>query len=122
MSVATVYFLRIIIFETIFLKKSVKVFNEMATKQDIKFFGYNDVLLFICCRCSYDYLMILENSSSDISLSNSTKRLCGDWSSKLKLLRYMSQGSRIKLRFSSDYSHHYGGFKARLSMENGENC
>lgn len=51
---------------------------------------------------------------------NNGRKLCGDWSSKLKLLRYVSKGSKLKLKFSSDYSHHYGGYKARISMENGK--
>ncbi|KAK3922172.1 LOW QUALITY PROTEIN: Adhesive plaque matrix protein 2 [Frankliniella fusca] len=44
-------------------------------------------------------------------------RYCGDWSEKLKLLRYASRGPRLRLRFVSDYSHHFGGFKARVSAE-----
>ncbi|KAJ1529431.1 hypothetical protein ONE63_006210 [Megalurothrips usitatus] len=44
-------------------------------------------------------------------------RYCGDWSEKLKLLRYTSRGPRLRLRFHSDYSHHFGGFKARVSAE-----
>ncbi|CAH2011472.1 unnamed protein product [Acanthoscelides obtectus] len=75
--------------------------------------------------CSYDYLMILEvrsNDSTSFNESVASKRLCGDWSSKLKLLRHVSSGSRLRLRFSSDYSHHFGGFKARVSMENVMQC
>lgn len=74
-------------------------------------------------RCSYDYLEIWEGFSANatsVNNSRNTKRLCGDWSSKLKLLRYVSDGSKLKLRFSSDYSHHYGGFKVRVSTENGK--
>lgn len=48
------------------------------------------------------------------------RRLCGDWSSKLKLLRYVSGGSYLGLHFVSDYSHHYGGYKAKVFMENSE--
>ncbi|CAH1179710.1 unnamed protein product [Phaedon cochleariae] len=72
--------------------------------------------------CSYDYLLIMEsfNDSTWNNMSTSTKRLCGDWSAKLKLLRYVSHTSKLKLRFSSDYSHHFGGFKARVSMEIGK--
>ncbi|GLV32032.1 lectin-24A [Carabus blaptoides fortunei] len=69
--------------------------------------------------CSYDYLEIIEMALDDHS-ENVSRRLCGDWSAKLKLLRYVSIGSRLRLRFVSDYSHHYGGFKARMSMENGK--
>ncbi|XP_049809059.1 uncharacterized protein LOC126252230 [Schistocerca nitens] len=71
--------------------------------------------------CSYDYLQILEpvgNSNSSVA----TRRLCGDWSSRLKKLRYVSQGPALQLRFFSDYSHHYSGYKARISMEQGMKC
>ncbi|XP_015833125.1 uncharacterized protein LOC103312261 isoform X4 [Tribolium castaneum] len=73
--------------------------------------------------CSYDYLEILENNNVTSAInSTSARRLCGDWSSKLKLLRYVSNGSKLKLRFSSDYSHHFGGYKARVSMESASQC
>ncbi|ERL91607.1 hypothetical protein D910_08937 [Dendroctonus ponderosae] len=74
--------------------------------------------------CSYDYLEIIERSANALAsnVSNLGRRLCGDWSTKLKLLRYVSQSSRLTLRFSSDYSHHFGGFKARVSMENAMQC
>lgn len=73
--------------------------------------------------CSYDYLEIWEltnNTSTTTVNSTFARRLCGDWGSKLKLLRYVSNGSRMKLRFISDYSHHFSGYKARVSMENGK--
>lgn len=72
-------------------------------------------------RCSYDYLEIVEDVSNSANANNSNvghRRLCGDWSSKLKLLRHISGGARLRLKFSSDYSHHFGGFKARVSIEN----
>jgi hypothetical protein len=47
------------------------------------------------------------------------RRMCGDWSSKLKLLRHRSTSNLLGIRFSSDYSHHYGGFKAKISLEKG---
>lgn len=47
-------------------------------------------------------------------------RVCGDWNAKLKLLRYTSVGPVLGLRFSSDYSHHRSGFKARVMLKNGE--
>ncbi|XP_071451365.1 uncharacterized protein [Hetaerina americana] len=43
------------------------------------------------------------------------RRLCGDWSSRLKLLRHVTSGSSLTLRFVSDYSHRFGGFRARVS-------
>lgn len=45
--------------------------------------------------------------------------ICGDWSSKLKLLRYQTSSNLLGVRFASDYSHNYSGFKAKISMEKG---
>lgn len=47
------------------------------------------------------------------------RKMCGDWSSKLKLLRYRSRSNLLGIRFSSDYSHHFSGFKAKISLEKG---
>lgn len=47
------------------------------------------------------------------------RKICGDWSSKLKLLRYRTSSNVIGFRFSSDYSHHFSGFKAKVSLEKG---
>lgn len=71
--------------------------------------------------CSYDYLEIIEQEPISPP-AKGRRRRCGDWSSKLKLLRHVSHGSKISLRFNSDYSHHYGGFKARVSMESATEC
>lgn len=67
--------------------------------------------------CSYDYLIISEDN---VTRRDNTRRLCGDWSDKLKLLRYVSKTAQVRLTFVSDYSHHYSGFKARISMEHGK--
>lgn len=48
------------------------------------------------------------------------RKMCGDWSSKLKLLRYRSRSNFLGIRFSSDYSHHFSGFKAKISLEKGK--
>lgn len=45
--------------------------------------------------------------------------ICGDWSSKLKLLRFQTSSNLLGVRFSSDYSHNFSGFKAKISMEKG---
>ncbi|EEB17502.1 hypothetical protein Phum_PHUM467860 [Pediculus humanus corporis] len=65
--------------------------------------------------CSYDYLELIEDPWNE---NVNPRRLCGDMSDKLKLQRHISQGSKLKFIFVSDYSHHYGGFKARVSIEN----
>jgi hypothetical protein len=48
------------------------------------------------------------------------RKMCGDWSSKLKLLRYRTKSNLLGIRFSSDYSHHFSGFKAKISLEKGK--
>lgn len=95
-------------------------FDELVIENEPRFVA---TLLWIVVgkcsiSCSYDYLEIIEETSNG-SVANTSRRICGDWSMKLKLLRYVSHGSRLVLRFSSDYSHHYGGYKARVSMKNG---
>lgn len=45
-------------------------------------------------------------------------RVCGDWNSKLKLLRFTSSSAVLGLHFSSDYSHHASGYKAKVSIKN----
>ncbi|CAH2090751.1 unnamed protein product [Euphydryas editha] len=44
------------------------------------------------------------------------RRLCGDWSGKLKLLRYQSRGHSMRLRFRSDHSRHYAGYRVKLTL------
>lgn len=60
--------------------------------------------------------------STDITKKNSylPQRICGNWNSKLKLLRYQSQGPILGLHFSSDYSHHFAGYKAKISIKSGK--
>ncbi|XP_067641233.1 uncharacterized protein [Eurosta solidaginis] len=60
----------------------------------------------------------LMHPDGNIETRGLPKRLCGDWSSKLKLLRHVSSGSYLGLHFVSDYSHHFGGYKAKTYMEN----
>jgi hypothetical protein len=48
------------------------------------------------------------------------RKICGDWSSKLKLLRHSTNNNLLGLRFNSDYSHHFSGFKAKISLEKGK--
>lgn len=65
--------------------------------------------------------VVSENAAIDAAATEVIpKRLCGDWSTKLKLLRYTSTGSYLGLHFVSDYSHHFGGYKAKTYMENSE--
>ncbi|VVC99014.1 unnamed protein product [Leptidea sinapis] len=43
----------------------------------------------------------------------SSRRLCGDWGGKLKLLRYQSKAHVLRVRFHSDHSSHYAGYRAK---------
>nr|XP_029711963.1 uncharacterized protein LOC109407380 isoform X3 [Aedes albopictus] len=54
----------------------------------------------------------------DLYTGRVPRKVCGDWSSKLKLLRHTTKGPLLALRFVSDYSNHYGGYKAKVAMEN----
>ncbi|GBP92057.1 hypothetical protein EVAR_67785_1 [Eumeta japonica] len=45
-----------------------------------------------------------------------SRRLCGDWSGKLKLLRYTTRAQHLRLRFVSDHSAHAAGFKVKISV------
>ncbi|XP_075225285.1 uncharacterized protein LOC142326585 [Lycorma delicatula] len=62
--------------------------------------------------CGYDVLELWEDDEQTAS-----RRYCGDLTDRLKLLRYKTEVPKLRLRFYSDYSHHMGGFKARVSME-----
>lgn len=48
------------------------------------------------------------------------RRVCGDWSPKLKLLRYVTKKPSLLFHFASDYSHQATGYKAKVYIENGE--
>ncbi|XP_058443100.1 uncharacterized protein LOC131425318 isoform X3 [Malaya genurostris] len=54
----------------------------------------------------------------DLKAGRVPRKVCGDWSSKMKLLRHVSKGPHLGLRFVSDYSNHFGGYKAKVAMEN----
>ncbi|KAG7295880.1 hypothetical protein JYU34_020964 [Plutella xylostella] len=51
-----------------------------------------------------------------------SRRLCGDWSGKLKLLRYQSTTNGVRLRFRADHSRHFAGYRARVTMPHAQSC
>ncbi|KAK8778285.1 hypothetical protein V5799_020373 [Amblyomma americanum] len=66
------------------------------------------------CRrasCEYDYVEIDEPDEG-----HSSGRLCGDWSGRVKLLRQYSHGRRLRVQFTSDFSHAFKGFKAEAVL------
>ncbi|ODM96318.1 Tolloid-like protein 1 [Orchesella cincta] len=95
--------------------------------------------------CQYDSLEILEiqgDATAESTTSQSTrasraqnqqqktsarlnsgggKKICGDWTKKLKLLRYTtaSKSTQVILKFESDFSHHFPGFKVKVTAEKG---
>lgn len=64
--------------------------------------------------CAYDRLEVWQ----------ARKRLrlaCGNWTSKIKLLRTRGDNSApLTLRFRSDYSRRYHGYKAHAYLESGQ--
>ena len=50
-----------------------------------------------------------------------SERICGNWNKRLKLLRYATSvgTGQIHFKFESDFSHHFAGFKARVTTEIG---
>jgi len=94
--------------------------------------AHNEVVLFINYSCKYDFLEIYEEEKIELGkniviLGNNTsaqtkkqEKVCGDWSKKLKLLRYISSAhSSLLIKFESDFSHHFSGFKAQAWIEKG---
>ncbi|XP_042887240.1 uncharacterized protein LOC122263022 isoform X3 [Penaeus japonicus] len=67
-------------------------------------------------NCEYDHLDVIEAGA------NLTTRRCGDWTTRLKLLRHVSTTNRVVLRFTSDYAHDFPGFRARVSARTGSGC
>uniref|UniRef100_T1J517 Cubilin n=1 Tax=Strigamia maritima TaxID=126957 RepID=T1J517_STRMM len=63
-------------------------------------------------QCHYDYVELS-------SPSGLTRRYCGNWNSRLKLLRYISTGNVLQMLFKSDYSHSFVGFRAEVALYQG---
>lgn len=57
---------------------------------------------------------------SRFAASTVSRRICGDWSPKLKLLRYVTKMPSLLFHFASDYSHQSAGYKAKVYIESGE--
>lgn len=66
------------------------------------------------------YAMAHNEPGQFIFRAKMSRKMCGDWSAKLKLLRYVTQGTIMGIHFVSDYSHHFSGYKAKITMESGE--
>lgn len=67
--------------------------------------------MFVFSRCEYDAMTLSED---EVIWEN-----CGDWESKIKLLRYITQGSSVDLTFVTDYTHSFKGFRVELSLLSG---
>ncbi|XP_050733493.1 uncharacterized protein LOC127007035 isoform X3 [Eriocheir sinensis] len=88
--------------------------------------------------CDYDWLTVEEKQKDEEAKGKEggkqseetgrgrggggSVRRCGDWSGRLKLLRFESRGNRVVLTFSSDYAHGYSGFRARVTALPGGGC
>lgn len=49
-----------------------------------------------------------------------SSKYCGDKSDVLKLTRFVTKKTKLRIHFVSDYSHSFSGFKARVSAEHGK--
>ncbi|CAG7720057.1 unnamed protein product [Allacma fusca] len=92
--------------------------------------------------CKYDSLEMYETSEAGEILSRNSstapplqdqqgafplqidkhkllQRICGNWNKRLKFLRYTTAltSAQLHFKFESDFSHHFQGFKARVSAE-----
>ncbi|XP_050534500.1 uncharacterized protein LOC126901790 isoform X3 [Daktulosphaira vitifoliae] len=65
--------------------------------------------------CSYDYVELIAGDEDQ------GPKYCGDKSDVLKLTRYVTERSKLKIHFVSDYSHSFSGFRARVSAEHVNN-
>jgi len=64
--------------------------------------------------CSYDYVELIPGDD------NEGPKHCGDKSDVLKLTRFVTKRTKLRIHFVSDYSHTFSGFKARVSAEHGK--
>lgn len=62
---------------------------------------------------------LIDEVHASSSQTTIPRRICGDWNAKIKLLRRVSNGPVLGFHFSSDYSHHFGGYKAKVFIKNG---
>ncbi|XP_050429193.1 uncharacterized protein LOC126838643 isoform X2 [Adelges cooleyi] len=65
--------------------------------------------------CSYDYVELIAGDEGQ------GPKYCGDKSDVLKLTRYVTKKSKLRIHFVSDYSHSFSGYKARVSAEHVNN-
>ncbi|XP_071089298.1 uncharacterized protein [Haliotis cracherodii] len=68
--------------------------------------------------CRYDYLT-LSPFPWNSTLAENTTRLCGNWTTKPKLLRKVIPGNILFLHFSTDHSFRRPGFNATISLMKG---
>ncbi|XP_023224108.1 uncharacterized protein LOC111625244 [Centruroides sculpturatus] len=71
---------------------------------------FNDFILEDHESCQYDYLTI------EGGVEASGIHYCGDWRSRIKLLRQISTSNMLKILFFSDFSQSFRGFRAEVSL------
>lgn len=99
--------------------ESIRQHNESNSSKNVDIFE-NFLNIY---KSHHSYLIQTPEMGINLDKSlngNAPRRICGDWNSKVKLLRYRSSGPILGLHFSSDYSHHFGGYKAKVVIKNGE--
>ncbi|CRK91200.1 CLUMA_CG004883, isoform A [Clunio marinus] len=89
--------------------------NEHIYDEFLKDFTQQDTSTYILHPSNITYNKLISPPTN--LAERIPRKICGDWNSKLKLLRYKSKGNLLGISFSSDYSHHFIGFKAKISLE-----
>lgn len=63
---------------------------------------------------------LIPGDDDDDDDDDEISKYCGDKSDVLKLTRFVTKKQKLRIHFVSDYSHSFGGFKARVSAEQGK--
>lgn len=71
------------------------------------------------CSCEYDFMLIGIPSEEDPKSATDWIIRCGDWDNKIKLMRYISKSSKLHMKFVSDFSHAFSGFRFELRLSAG---
>ena len=71
--------------------------------------------------CEYDALYMKSSSTEIAGITPKSEDIirCGNWTSKLKLLRYISEGNILQMKFITDHSKESIGYHAKLAMKKG---
>jgi hypothetical protein len=64
--------------------------------------------------CAFDSLKISDQSAG----SSSSRVLCGNWSGRLGMLKYVAKSAKVVIGIQTDYSGNYKGFRLQVIFDN----